>query len=322
MASSHPIQQGWAFMHAARPAALSYRPKGTPMNLRHISELRPSIWTTAHYYFRRVAVQPSLRRVIVRCLQIKQGRTRTCHPAVLAEYAQLLSDGITVKPALLSEQHCDDIIAYLSDKAIHDRGSDEKVRLEDSASLNMSFGIYPAKDVIDCPHVMELVSSPWMVNLAASYLGCVPTLSCLGIQWSFPNEVVTTAQNFHRDSEDWKYLRCFVYLSDVGEGGGPHVYVKGSHKDPIPLMQRYYSEEEIVERYGKEQIQSVFGPKGTFIAADTSGIHKGELPVSAPRLVLSFTFSILRAPFETYRPVRSRHPRRLRTYTNRLFLKE
>jgi hypothetical protein len=36
-------------------------------------------------------------------------------------------------------------------------------------------------------------------------------------------------QAFHRDSEDWRYLKILVYLSDVDDGAGPHVYLHGSH---------------------------------------------------------------------------------------------
>jgi hypothetical protein len=64
----------------------------------------------------------------------------------------------------------------------------------------------------------------------------------------------------------------------------------------------------------------VYGPRGTGIAADTSGVHKGELPTMNPRLVLNFTFSILANPFGDYEPQQTRHPYGMCNYTNRIFL--
>jgi hypothetical protein len=141
------------------------------------------------------------------------------------------------------------------------------------------------------------------------------------VQWSFATSTEGVAQKFHRDSEDWKYLRFLIYLTDVDEGGGPHVYVKGSHKGSLPFRMRFYTVDEISRRYGHASFLKVFGGRGTAIAADTAGIHKGERPTANPRLLLTFTYAILPNILSEYEPVRSCHSHHVVNYTNRLFLR-
>lgn len=282
----------------------------------------PTFLRTLHFYLRRLIVLRSVRGAVISVLQLFVGRAHANGAPRAAELATLRRDGILVQPGALSETQIADILEYLSDKPVHELGAPVPVRrLDRGGPAGLTYGIYDEADVIDCPHVMEAVCSPEIMGLAASYLGCKPTLSMLGLQWSFPRARSGVAQNFHRDSEDWKYLRGFIYLTDVEEGGGPHVYVKGSHLDRLPLRLRFYTDEEIERDYGHEAIVKVLGKRGTFIAADTAGIHKGERPSEAPRLILTFTYSILPMAFERYRPHRSRHPSQMHNYTTRLYLR-
>jgi hypothetical protein len=229
--------------------------------------------------------------------------------------------GIVQLGQVLSEKQCAEVVVYLSDKPVHDSNISVERAFCDAQPPEMAYGIHQLEDVLDCPHLMEFVSSPSIIQLASAYLGCKPTLSCLGVQWSFPTNSPALAQTFHRDSEDWKYLRFFVYLTDVDEGCGPHVYVKGSHRDKLPLRLTFYAPEDLSQKYGSDNFVKVFGKRGAGIAADTSGIHKGELPTRKPRLVLNFTFSILPIPMSEYTPLPSRHSPALANYTNRLFLR-
>jgi hypothetical protein len=72
---------------------------------------------------------------------------------------------------------------------------------------------------------------------------CKPTISALGLRWSFPVPGQSSAlQMFHRDSEDWRYLKVLVYLTDVDEDAGPHVYLHGSHLTQAPMRLRFYTD--------------------------------------------------------------------------------
>ena len=38
-----------------------------------------------------------------------------------------------------------------------------------------------------------------------------------------------SAQEFHFDLDSIKWLKFFIYLTDVEANTGPHIYVKGTH---------------------------------------------------------------------------------------------
>lgn len=282
---------------------------------------RAPIWRRAQYYLQRIVVNPALRRVVVFALRKWIGQSERISDSSCSILEDLKKHGVVQMNEALSDLQCAEIIEYLSDKPVYDRDNTIDRAFSQAQPEDMAFGIHFPEDVLACPHIMEFVSSEKIVQLAADYLGCTPTLSCLGVQWSFPTKTPSVAQKFHRDSEDWKYLRFLIYLTDVDEGSGPHVYIKGSHRDKLPLRLKFYSADEIAQRYGIESFVKVLGKRGTGIAADTAGIHKGELPTARPRLILTFTFAILPNPLELYAPLRTRHGDALKTRTNRLFLR-
>jgi hypothetical protein len=128
-------------------------------------------------------------------------------------------------------------------------------------------------------------------------------LSGLSARWSFPaestNEVV---QKFHRDSEDWLAFRIMVYLTPVDEASGPHVYVKGTHLDRRTVRLPALVDAQVRDRFGPEIVRQT-GMQGFGFAVDTAGLHKGEVPQRAARLLLSFQYSILPCFLYEYEPV-------------------
>jgi hypothetical protein len=262
-----------------------------------------------------------MRRLAIGLLTKSIGRGASTPGIAHPLFEKLKEEGVIRLNEALSDCQCADIAAYLSDKPVHDRFVSIDRAFSEAQPDDMSFGIHLRENVLDCPHVMEFVCSPKIVRIAEDYLGCTPTLTCLGVQWSFPTKVPGVAQKFHRDSEDWKYLRFIIYLTDVEQGGGPHVYIQGTHREKTPLRLKFYSNEEISHQYSADRVVKMFGKRGTGIVADTCGIHKGELPTSSPRLVLTFTFAILPNPLETYTPCITRHASIMTNYTTRLFLR-
>ena len=164
----------------------------------------------AAFYFSRVVVHPVLRAMMVRLLQTWIGRHRSGKGWGSVAATVVKKEGVVKLNRVLSERQCAEIIEYMSDKPFRDTDGAATFTFSEQRPRDMAFGIHAQEDVIDCPHIMELVSSPEIVDLAGDYLGCVPTLSCLGVQWSFPTESPQVAQKFHRDCEDWKYIRFYT----------------------------------------------------------------------------------------------------------------
>lgn len=301
--------------------ALEYDSNGQTASPTLAYQYRPPTWRKGLYYLQRAVVQPVLRRAVVLALRTWIGNATSTRGRSSPALQELTEQGIVRINDILSDSQCAEIVQYLSDKPVYDRCASAGQASVAAQRKDMSFGIHLSEHVLDCPHIMELVASPEVVQLAGAYLGCTPTLSTLGVQWSFPTSTPGIAQEFHRDAEDWKYLRFLIYLSDVVEDCGPHVYVKGTHRDPLPLRMRRYRADEVAQQYGMDRVLKVYGKRGTGIAADTCGIHKGELPTAMPRLILTFTFSILPNPLSQYEPIRTRHRDDLKNHTTRLFLR-
>jgi hypothetical protein len=105
------------------------------------------------------------------------------------------------------------------------------------------------------------------------------------------------AQFFHFDMDRIKWLKFFFYVTDVDDNCGPHSFVEGSHKDggiPFSMTSKGYSrlsDEEVINHYGKEKIKVFAAPKGTIIAEDTRGLHKGTNVIEGHRLIFQIQFS-------------------------------
>jgi hypothetical protein len=177
------------------------------------------------------------------------------------------------------------------------------------------------EDVLACPHVLELANRPALLRLAARYLGCAPTLSALRLRWSFPGRWAGTGlQAFHRDLDDWRFVKLFVYLTDVDAGSGPYVQVAGTHLTRGSLRARSWSDAEVERAHGAGRVASFLGAAGAGLAADSYGLHKGAVPRDRPRLQLQY--SLLPVYAWRYEPRPYHGPLRPDPYVNRLFLRQ
>ena len=101
------------------------------------------------------------------------------------------------------------------------------------------------------------------------------------------------SQRWHRDPEDRKMCKVFIYLTDVDASSGPFTYIRGSMASgPLGHLFRqrpplgYYPPEGEVERsIPQERIMECTGRAGTVIFADTSGLHKGGYATEKRRIL-------------------------------------
>ena len=119
------------------------------------------------------------------------------------------------------------------------------------------------------------------------------------ILWTFPSEEASDecAQRFHFDCDSIKWIKFFVYLSDVNEDNGPHVAVIRSHlpgSKSENLMNKGYvrhTDSNIMESLKDGQKTVHFcRPKGSIIVADTRCWHKGTPVVSGRRVMMDFVY--------------------------------
>jgi hypothetical protein len=275
------------------------------------------------YYSQRLVTIPVLRNrvadLIARVIRTVHGKTGA--HADNSDAARLKREGFAGLGNLLDSYQCAEIRAFLDDKYLSGRyGSGQRFKIGDVPD-SVGMAEYDLVDIINCPHVLALANSERLLGLAEQYLGCKPTLSSLMLRWSFPTETpVGNVQRFHRDADDWRYLKIMVYLTDVGEADGPHVYVLGTHKEAAPLRIRIESDEAVHQRYGRDAVKVVTGPAGSSFAVDTAGIHKGEMPHARSRLMLQMQYSLLPTFANRYCPQAYSGEFAFDRYVNRLMV--
>lgn len=158
--------------------------------------------------------------------------------------------------------------------------------------LNRSLG-----ELLNSRHVLSWALSYELVDIAQDYLGSRPYCDLLASWKSYPSKLDNmkseAAQKFHFDMDRIKFVKFFVYLNDVDSENGPHCYVEGSHRN-LPFKIRRdgrFLDREVASVYGSDQIKSLKGLKGSIIAVDTRGLHKGVELISGERDILQVEFS-------------------------------
>jgi hypothetical protein len=161
--------------------------------------------------------------------------------------------------------------------------------------------------------IQRLAADARLIAIAQHHLGCLPVLDSIAMWWSTPHlerAADEIAQTFHMDYDRLRWLKVFIYLTDVTPESGPHVFVRHSHlREPrrAELIRRGYvrlPDEDVLRVYRADEIASICGPAGTVLFEDTSGFHKGTMPESRERLMLEFQFScnLFGANYERIQP--------------------
>ena len=148
--------------------------------------------------------------------------------------------------------------------------------------------------VVNSPRALEIVNLPAIVETVSAVLGGKPTITYMVALWTVPahDGMAQHAEKFHRDVDDIDFIKFFMYMTDVDEESGPHVYIKGSHnKDRLTKIRRY-EDDEVYDVFGRENEVRFTGPAGTSILEKTYGFHRGYPAKSKPRLMFSVIYSL------------------------------
>ena len=282
------------------------------------------------YYTQRIVTPRRLRRAVVRglagYLRVRHGMPERKFPADPVQeqaLATLHAAGHTLLGPLLTPVQLADIQRYLADKLVSPHGRSLPTFPAQQPPPGLRMAEYSLADTLACPHLLALANSPPLVRLAAHYIGCKPTISAIGLRWSYPQAGSGKGlQGFHRDCDDWRFIKVFVYLTDVDDAAGPHVYVSGTHQEHCGVRLQPYSDADVDSRYGAPRVSSVTGPAGTGFAVDTRGIHKGQVPTQKPRLLLQVQYSLLPVYMYRYAAPQRTAPGPLDSYINRLFVRQ
>lgn len=155
----------------------------------------------------------------------------------------------------------------------------------------------------DCEAYQKIRRDPYLLAVASQYLNH-PAVYLRGeLAWGFPapntlTDKIKTARVYHCDINDFKTIKFFFYLTDVGEGDGPHVYMKGTHRTRrfghqcVGQGCAAIADEDLVQIYGRDRVQVVTGAAGLGFVGDPYCLHKGTVPVNNSRLLLQLEFGM------------------------------
>jgi hypothetical protein len=138
-----------------------------------------------------------------------------------------------------------------------------------------------------------------LLEIVASYIGLWPSLYSIGAWPHFPTaQAPKASQLWHRDPEDLKIVKAFIYLMDADEEHRPFCYIPGTqsfgkranqvpvHKDSMRI-----TDEEMVTVIGPENWMTCTGPMGAMILANTVGFHRGGHAKKGYRVLITFIYT-------------------------------
>lgn len=151
------------------------------------------------------------------------------------------------------------------------------------------------------PFINFYLSVP-ILRIVCDYLGYIPQLNYLTIEKTLVMKESSPvhSQKWHRDPEEQKMIKVFIYLNDVNENNGPFFYINGSQPSskskfrniaPQYLPKGSYPDEvKVMEAIQPEAIVCAKGKVGTLIFCDTAGLHRGGFAVDGERIMSTAFF--------------------------------
>lgn len=206
--------------------------------------------------------------------------------------------------------------AFLADKEMTD---DLEVLEEpfgqDAVPASVNIGNFSAADVVAAPHLAAIANRADVLARVAGFLGVPPTIQYHTAWWSFGGRPAPKgAQSFHIDRACYRFLKLFVYLTDVDGETGPHCYVERSF-DPAVWRERVADADKndpeasqrfrrmltskrkedavVTEFFGADRVVTLTGKAGEAFLVNTAGYHKGVLPVGGDRLLYQALYTML-----------------------------
>ncbi len=148
---------------------------------------------------------------------------------------------------------------------------------------------------------IKLTLSPKVVGIANGYLDMYSKFYMYNLNLVLPvgSAEPISSQRWHRDPEDKKLCKIFIYLSDVDAEAGPLSYFARSNSggrwgNLFPQKPPHGSiniNENAIKRLAQHDgIKVAMGRAGTVIFGDTAGIHMGGYAKSKQRLMFTGGF--------------------------------
>jgi Phytanoyl-CoA dioxygenase (PhyH) len=141
----------------------------------------------------------------------------------------------------------------------------------------------------DLPEFSKWGEDPKIMRLVENYVGLPVKFQGVHLRRDFANETPVTTELWHRDGEDRRIIKVFIYLTDVGIENGPFEYVP---RRPSKLKRRQVdsqvqaslkqsrmglNDQEMAALVPRSEWRACPCPAGTVVIADTRSVfHHGQ----------------------------------------------
>tara|TARA_Y100000591_G_C21798661_1_gene680837 strand:- start:531 stop:1469 length:939 start_codon:yes stop_codon:yes gene_type:complete len=138
-------------------------------------------------------------------------------------------------------------------------------------------------------YLINFILSDTIIDIVNSYFGMFAKLNTADLWITFLNKGKikrTNSQRWHRDRDDVKILKIFLYLNDISVKNGATEYIPYSRKnEKYQNLAKFsygnispwkvYPKIEEGKEFDKNDVEKLLGNKGTIYFVDTTGMHRG-----------------------------------------------
>lgn len=220
---------------------------------------------------------------------------------ILAASQSVTREGCAVLPWSLPEEMLREIREFAYSTPAY--GANNQLPMYSVSPGNFPPGhgrfLWSINDLLQLKSVQTLLSDSMLHRIAQNYLGARPVLTSVSLWMDVPIDSYFDPHVYHYDNDGPGFLKFFFYITDVTEATGAHRFVKGSHgrRKPAPLAaSQRFTDEEVLEVFGKDKEVVFEAPAGTIIAEDTEGFHRGTSIQHDHRLLMQIQFSLIDIP--------------------------
>ncbi|MDP3735409.1 MAG: hypothetical protein Q8R39_03210 [bacterium] len=230
---------------------------------------------------------------------------------------------VTRADALLGGKRVVELIAYARERwespavrARAERSHDERAGESTRAKSYFLVNLWEGPAVLDFAHPFTRFSlDEAILGTVAGYLGMWPKFRGWALEATVPMPTSRdrfASQRWHRDPEDQKLVKVFLYLNDVDEDAGPFTYVQFSHsggkwrslfaqEPPAGSPKMPPDADNFIP---SEDIRVCTGAAGTIVFCDTSGLHRGGFARERERLMYTSIYT----PPGSFTPISYSYP--------------
>ena len=218
---------------------------------------------------------------------------------VINEFARLSTDRIAAATTFYSDNLDLGSLEHNRERFRRFFRDKSEAKLDDYIlKMNPENAVHP----LSYPLLAVGLSAP-VLRVVSSYMNLWPKLIYADAWYSIamdPGKRIGS-QQWHRDPEDKQMVKVYLYFSEVDESAGAMEYILGT-SNAIGGQGRkigewkaaganlYPSSELVEQSFPASRHFYCSGQAGTLLFCDTTGLHRGGISRSRPRVVATWTF--------------------------------